>query len=68
MSIEIRPNFQNESHMVAGENKGCKKITVTNASFSFNYAILLCSTAPLKVHGYILKSNGHKRNSLVTMF
>lgn len=68
MSIEISPNFQNESHMVAGENKGCKKITVTNVSFSFNYVILLSPTALLKVHGYVLKSNGHKPNSLVTMF
>lgn len=54
--------------MVAGENKGCKKITVTNVSFSFNYVILLSPTALLKVHGYVLKSNGHKPNSLVTMF
>lgn len=63
---KIKPSFQNKSHKMAEENRKREKIVVLNACSK--YITLLNSKAQLKVPGSILKSNGHKYNSLVTMF
>lgn len=57
--IKIKPNFLKwKSHMVAGENKACKKPVLLKASLRFNYT-MFPSTAQLKVCGSIFESNRH---------